>query len=445
MADQLPPPRLPATGRPADAVLEDLQGFRAADADWRRARTWSLVYHAGSAHDELIRAAHDEYLFENALSPTAFPSLARMEADVVAMLVDLVGGDPRVAGGTMASGGTEATFLAVKAHRDAARHEGRVSRGHLVVTATAHPAFHKAAEVLDLDVTVVPFGRDYRADVDAVAAALRPETILLGASAPCYPYGALDPIGELGALATARGVGLHVDASLGGFFLSVLRGEGQPIPPFGLDVPGVTSMAVDLHKYGFAAKGASAILYADRALRRRQYFTNADWPGGTLSSPTLLGTRSGGPIAAAWAALHHLGRDGYAALFSRVMAARERLIAGLEALGFELLGEPPIGVFAMAAPGLDVHTVADRLGELGWRVDRQQEPDALHFIVQPDHAQVIDAFVADVASILDRLSDGGASPSRRGRLVYGQTAVVDDDGDVDLDRVLRDHIDARFH
>ena len=431
----------PITGLPREEVMRRALAMKADDADWQHGRTWSLVYRADDEHDALLKDVYQAYFAENALSATAFPSLRRMEADIVAMVLDLLGADPGRAGGTMASGGTESIFLAVKAHRDQAIAAGRPAQGlGMVLPTTAHPAFVKAGHVLGMEVHLVPVSNAFTADIDAMADAIGPGTILLGASAPCYPYGVVDPIAELGQLADDHSVGLHVDACLGGFFLSVLRRAGRPTPPFAFDVAGVTSVTTDLHKYGYGPKGTSTVLYADRALRRFQYFTQVGWPGGTLSSPTLLGTRPGGAIAAAWAAITHLGLDGYTDLFERVMAITTQLQEGLLSIdGLALVGQPAMSVFAVGSSRHDVQWIADRLETEGWRIDRQQDPDCLHFIVNPGHDESVQPFVQSFRAAADL----APPPSGRSRpALYGQTATLRDEGD--LDEQLLDLIDRQY-
>ncbi len=426
---------------PCDEIMRALERFRQGDADWRSGRTWSLVYHAGDDHHDLLSEVQRLYAAENGLSPTAFPSLRRMESEVVAMVLDLVRA-PDTAGGTMASGGTESIMLAVLAYREADRAAGG-NRRKVIVPTTAHPAFRRACHYFDLEVVPAPIGPDFRADVGAIAELAADDDILLmAASAPCFPYGVVDPVGDLGAIAEDRGVGLHIDACLGGFVLSMARRWGRTVPEFDFAVPGVTSISADLHKYGYGPKGTSTVLYRDHDLRRHQYFVDPAWPGGALASPTMVGTRPGGALAGVWAALVALGEDGYRRLFESVLRTADALMDGIEAIdGLHVLGEPAMSVFAFGSDRLPIHDVGDRLAAEGWRMDRQQDPDCLHLIVNPKHAEVADRFLQDLRVACDSAAahPGG---TERGAVLYGVTSDVAPGADVDA--TLRDFIDRTY-
>ena len=304
-------PSIPEYGLPPEDILDYLRDRRAGDADWHSGHTWSLVYHAGDEHSAFLKEAHGTYFSENALNPIAFPSLRRFEAEVVRMTAAMLNGDGNVAG-TMTSGGSESILVAVKTYRDRARQlHPKIERPEMVLPVTAHAAFLKAGHYLGVEPVLVGLAADLRVDVSALRAAISPNTILLVGSAPNYPHGIIDPVEEIGAIALANDLGFHVDACLGGFLLPWIEQLGHPIPSFDFRVPGVTSMSADVHKYGFAAKGASTILYRDASLRRYQFHVSTGWPGGIYASPSMAGTRPGGSIAAAWAALKRIGRAGY--------------------------------------------------------------------------------------------------------------------------------------
>lgn len=423
--------QIPPRGRDRQALLDELDRRRSADADWRHGRSWSLVYYAGEAHTDFLAEAYRSYFSENALSPVAFPSLAGLEAEVVAMMIDLLGGGSEEVG-TMTSGGTESILLAMKAYRDQARARGEAARTEILVPASAHPAFFKAAHYFDLRPVVVALGADYRADPADAAAKIGERTLCLVASAPSYPQGVVDPVPALAALAREHGVGLHVDACLGGFLLPFLRQLGEPAPEFDFRVPGVTSISADLHKNGYAAKGASAVLYRNAELRAHQFYATAEWPGGLYGSPSILGTRSGGVIAAAWAAIMHLGQDGYRELAARALAVARALMAGVNAIpGLRVIGEPAMTVFSFGADGLDVMALADCLEQRGWRMDRQRNPDALHMIATPNHEQAVEPFLADLRAAADAVRAAGpARQAARGEaMLYGVTGDVPVGGD----------------
>lgn len=443
-----PVPTPAATGRPAAEVLAELRALRGADAPTRGGRTFAYVYDAGlDGLDELTAEAYTAFATVNGLDPTVFPSVARLENDLVRAAVDLLGVPG--AQGTFTSGGTESILLAVKTARDHARAVRGVTDPQLVLPSTAHAAFHKAAHYLGLEPVVVPVDPvTFRADAQAMAAALTDRTALVVASTPSYAHGVVDPVAEIAAAASARGVLCHVDACIGGWLLPHLRRAGRDIPPFDLSVPGVTSLSVDLHKYGYADKGASVVLYRDAELRRHQYFAHAGWPGYPVVNPTVQGTKSGGLLAQAWAALQHVGEDGYTALAGRVAEASDRLLAGLRALpGLRVLGEPAAGLVAFtvlggeaggeqgeeredgadredgapdAAPGeglpsegvpgegapdlsLLLH-LADEMRELGWYLQPQLSfdglPPNLHLTLTPATVGQVDALLTDLAKAL---------------------------------------------
>ena len=284
---------LPASRKPAEEVLNTMRRIRANDAKWREGKTWSLVFHAGDEVTALLQEAYGLFFSENGLNPMAFPSLKRFEAEVVAMIADLLGGDGQTAG-NMTSGGTESLLLAVKTARDWARaKKPAIKEPEMILPSTAHPALDKAAHYFSVKPVHVPVGADFRADVPALKEAVAPNTILMVGSAPSYPQGVVDPIREIAQVAQENGALCHVDAYVGGFMLPFVRQLGYEVPDFDLGVPGVTSISVDLHKYAYAAKGASVILYKDGDLRRHQFFVQSDWSGGIYASPTMAGTRPG--------------------------------------------------------------------------------------------------------------------------------------------------------
>jgi glutamate/tyrosine decarboxylase-like PLP-dependent enzyme len=395
--------QLPEKGLPREEVVARMRERKRKDADWRGGRTWSLVYPAGEDVDAMLRDANELYLFENALNPFRFPSLREMEVEVVAMTAGLLhAGDG--AGGAMTSGGTESILMAVKSARDRARAERGVERPELVAPHSAHPAFAKAASYLGLELKQVPLDTDHRADVAAAAKLVNQNTALVVGSAPNYPFGTVDPIPELAALAEERGASFHTDACLGGFLLPFFERLGEPVPPFDFRVPGVTTMSADVHKYGYCTKGASVVLHRDEEhLRKYQLFFYDRWPGGLYASFGMAGARPAAPIAASWAVMNHLGVAGYLRLARRVRDATQRLRQGIEAIpGLRVRGEPVMSVFGFGSDEFDVFAVGDVMDERGWHLDRQKDPDSLHLMVSPEHDRIADAFLSDLREAVER-------------------------------------------
>jgi glutamate/tyrosine decarboxylase-like PLP-dependent enzyme len=390
--------KFPARGLPKDQILQTMHAARANDVKWHDGKVFSLVFHAGDEIDDLLKEAYTMFFAENGLNPTAFPSLRRFETEVIAMVASLLGSDGSVVG-NMTTGGTESILMAVKTARDYFRaRRPDIRTPEMILPASAHPAFDKAAHYFDVRVIRTPLDAHYQADVDAMRAAITPNTILLVGSAPQYPHGIVDPIPEIAALAREHGLLCHVDACVGGMMLPFVRRLGYPVTDCDFRVPGVTSLSVDLHKYGYAAKGASLILYRTRELRRAQIFVTTDWTGGIYASPTMTGTRPGGAIAAAWAILNYLGEEGYTQIADVVMKTAIKIREGVNAIdGVKILGQPAMSVMAIASDKLDVYEIGDEMTLRGWHLDRQQFPPSLHLTVNYAHAQSADAFLRDLA------------------------------------------------
>ena len=334
--DRFPHTPIPQRGLARQDVLARLLAMKQGDQDWRGGRVFSLVYSAGDEVHELLQDALSLYSAENGLNVLAFPSIGTMQHDIVCNTATLLGADEPASGGGvegyLTSGGTESLLQAVKTARDVARQDRGIRHPRVVAGESAHAAFTKAADYFDVELVRVPVGSDFRVDVDALADACTDSTIMVVGSAPTYPHGVVDPISDIAALAHERGILCHVDACMGGFLLPFLVRLGRYAEPFDFRLPGVTSMSADVHKYGYASKGVSVILYRTHELARHQIFATSDWLGGFYASTAMAGTRPAGPIAAAWAALMHIGLDGYLALTRTAHDAALTLRAGIEAI-----------------------------------------------------------------------------------------------------------------
>jgi len=352
---------------------------------------------------------------------------------VLAMTASLLGGDNETVG-NMTSGGTESILLAVKAAREWARLANRADMApEMILPATAHPAFQKAARFLSVKPVYIPVGSDFRADVAAASAAITPNTVLMVGSAPTYPHGVTDPITELAHVAQENEILFHVDACVGGFLLPFVRKLGHTVPDFDLSVPGVTSISADLHKYAYSAKGASIILYRNKALRRHQFTVYADWPGGIFASPTMMGTKPGGPIAAAWAIMNYLGDEGYLAIADAVMNTTQKLRDGISTIeGINVLGNPVMSIIAFGSDTLNIYAVGDEMAHNEWYLSRQQEPPSLHLTVTQVHAQIVDQFLDDLGKAVTRVKgSGSATPANIPAAMYGMTGSLSNEIDLE--------------
>jgi glutamate/tyrosine decarboxylase-like PLP-dependent enzyme len=403
-------PAFPTRGETAAQVFAEMETARKHDVDWRRGRIGLYVHYAGDDVLDVAKEAYQRFFSENALGPKAFPSLKKFEDEIVSWMLDLLHA-PQRATGVVSSGGTESLFLALATARDWARaSRPAVQRPEIVIPISAHPAFDKAAHYLDLVVHRVPLRDDYRADVPAIAAALSPSTILVAGSAPAFPHGVVDPIADIAALASQRGLWCHVDACVGGFVAPFAKRLGYPVPDFDFAIDGVTSISADLHKSGFTAKGASLLLRRSEEMRKHLVFEFDNWPRGHYSSPTFRGTRPGGAIASAWAVMRYLGIEGYTRIARETMEGRDRLIRGIRALdGFSLIGTPELSVIGYSAEGLDIHAVAQQLGRRGWFVSTMASPPGIHMgMLSPAHAAVVDEYLADLGAAAAEVREGAS-------------------------------------
>ena len=417
---------LPKIGLEKETLLAQMQSYRGDDVPWHENKAWSLVYHASDEHTELIKAAYNLFFSENALNPMAFKSLKRFEHEVVRMTAHLLNGDKNVVG-TMTAGGTESLLLAVKTYRDMARQTRKIKHPEMILPESAHVAFLKAAEYFDVKPVFAPLDDGFRVDVAAVQKLITKNTILLVGSAPNYPFGTIDPIEDLGQLAMRYQLPLHVDACLGGFLLPFFEKLGQPVPLFDFRVLGVTSISADVHKYGYAAKGASTLLYKSMDYLKYQFFVSTEWSGGVFASAGLLGTRPGGAIAAAWASLMGMGESGYLSLAEKTLATTKKLMDGINAIPeLEILGQPDMSVFAYRSvhPDVNILAVADRLEARGWHIDRQQKPESLHAMVNPGHAEIADAFLADLRDAVDYVKAHPKMATSGTAATYGMIAKI---------------------
>lgn len=400
--------KIPSQGISKDELFGMMETYRAQDLPWRDGRTWAYVYDAGEEVEAVIKKAYMNFLSENALDPTAFPSLLHFENEIISMCAAHLGGDENTVG-NFTSGGTESIICAVKAARDWARaHRPDVTEPEIVLPDTAHAAFHKAAHYLDVKLVLVRADAEtFQADPEAMRAAITDQTILLVGSAISYAHGVVDPIEELGLIALEKNVLFHVDACMGGFLLPYFKKLGGDIPHFDLSVPGVTSISMDLHKYGFAAKGASVVMYREKELRKYQIFACSQWTGYTIVNPTVQSSKSGGPLAAAWAILHFLGEDGYMKLAKTMFDATQKVCEGIERMeGLELLAKPHMNLIAFTTTDeVDIFQVADEMKDRGWYIQPQlgynHSRQNIHLSINPKSAQWVDDLLRDLKISVD--------------------------------------------
>ncbi|KAI0675368.1 PLP-dependent transferase [Trametes maxima] len=423
---------LPATGLNTEAILAEMAKMdeeAGSHVDWRDGKVSGAVYHGGEDMSKVIIAAMERYCLSNPLHPDVFPAVRKMEAEVVAMVLKLYN-NPNGAG-TTTSGGTESIVMAVKTYRDWARATKGITEPEIVVPISAHAAFDKGAAYLGIKVHTVPVHPETRqVDLKRVARAINRNTIMIVGSAINFPDGNQDDIVSLGKLATKHKIGLHVDCCLGSFIMPFLEEAGFPVQPFDFRVEGVTSISCDTHKYGFAPKGNSVIMYRDAALRRYQYYVNPDWVGGVYASPSLAGSRPGAIIAGTWAALQYMGHSGYLESCKSIVSAAKTIAQRITAEIPELriLGNPPASVVAFAAAhgsDLNVLEVGDAMSKKGWHLNALSEPAAVHIAVTRLTVPVVDVLIADLK---DAVRDANLAPSGKGTMVMlyglGQSSPV---------------------
>lgn len=400
--------KMPSQGLAESDLFARMQAYRAQDLDTHGGRTWAYVYDSGRAEvEEVAKAAYLMFLSENALDPTVFPSLLKFENELVAMSAAHLGGDSEVVG-NFTSGGTESCMLAVKTARDYARaHRPHITRPEIILPVTAHAAFHKAAHYLDVTPVLVKVDPlTFKADVDAIRAAITPNTIQIIASAVSYAHGVIDPIPELGALALEHGLLLHVDGCIGGFLLPYFKRLNAPITEFDFSVPGVTSISMDLHKYGYCPKGASIILHKNKDLRRHQLFACAHWTGYTILNTTILSTKSGGPLAAAWAVVNFIGDEGYLELARKTLVATQRIIRGIQEMpDLQVMGTPECSLIAISSETVDVFVIIDEMRSRGWYVQPQLgymgSKSNIHLSVTAASLDRVDGLLKDLAQSVE--------------------------------------------
>jgi sphinganine-1-phosphate aldolase len=418
---------LPEKGITREAIFEEFKQLKSQDADWHDGKMFGLIYEAGQEVEDLVKAAQAEFTIANGLNPMAFPSLVKMENEVVSMVISLSGGDDAVVG-SVTTGGTESIFMAMKAARDWARAmRPEVVLPEMVIPLTAHPAWNKAAHYLGLKVVTVPVDDGFRADIPAMQEAISDNTIILGGTAVTYPHGVVDPIDKLGALAEKHHLWLHVDACLGGLILPFIKRAGYPVPLYGFEVPGVCSVSADIHKYAYTPKGISTVMYRNMSLRQYQFFAYTEWPGGVYATPALSGGRSGGLIAAAWAVFNYLGESGFVRLARQAKEASDTLMAGIKALPeLYILGDPEATVFAMGSDRINIFELGAQMNARGWHIETQHLPPSLHMTVSPVHTETTDQFLSDLASVVPDIPPADADALSEQAALYAMIGSLPD-------------------
>jgi sphinganine-1-phosphate aldolase len=423
---------LPSTGLSREMIISDMLSLKSREeAKWKKGFVSGAVYHGDKGHIEFLNTVYAINSQSNPLHSDLWPSASKFESEIVSMTAHMLGADksenPREICGVVSSGGTESILLAMKTYRDRARKERKITSPEMIVPVTAHAAFDKAAQYFNIKIVHIPVDESYRADVLAAEKAITKNTVVLVGSAPSFPHGAVDPIEELSELARNHDIGFHTDACLGGFILPWAKKLGHNVPAFDFSLPGVTSISADTHKYGYAAKGTSVILYRGFDLRHYQYFAITDWPGGLYFSPTFAGSRPGALSAACWAAMVSMGQKGYMNATKKILETARKIKEGITEIPELFILGDPLWVVAFGSDTLDIYQVMDYMTRKGWSLNGLHKPSCVHICVTLRHTRkgVARRFIEDLKSSIEYVRSHphektGMAP------VYGLAATMPD-------------------
>lgn len=422
--------RLPQVGCRRDDILREMEKLRSIEESrWKDGKVSGAVYNGDDAHIDFMNRVYAVHSQSNPLHADVWPSTTKFEAEIVAMTASMLGMDagmsPEICG-TVTSGGTESILLAMKTYRDWARETKGITAPEMIVPTTAHAAFDKAAQYFGIKMIRIPVAPDFRADVAATRQAITPGTIVLVGSAPPFPHGIVDPIEELSDLAQEHAIGFHTDGCLGGFLLPWAEKLGYPVPPFDFRLPGVTSISADTHKYGYAPKGTSVLLYRNPQLRHYQYYLTTDWPGGLYFSPTLAGSRPGALSAACWAAMVTMGEKGYLRAAQSILETAAKIKQGIREISeIEIIGDP-LFVIAFKSETLDIFQIMEYMTGKNWGLNGLHSPAAVHLCVTLRHTQagVAERFIADLKEAVAYVKEHPDAPAGVGP-VYGMASIVE--------------------
>ncbi|MBU2510790.1 aspartate aminotransferase family protein [bacterium] len=399
---------LPKQGVSKTEITKNLEEFREGDLDWRSGKVFGYVFDPGKEAMEVGKEAYMKFLTENALDFTSFPSLFKFEKEIVEMAVNHLNGGPEGVG-NFTNGGTESIILAVKSARDYARvHKPEIKEPEMILPITAHAAFHKAAKYLNVKIVPTMVDSNFRADVAAVKNAITNNTILIVGSAPSYAHGVIDPIAEMAAVALENNLLFHTDGCVGGFMLPFYKKLGEPVPDFDFSIPGVTSISMDLHKYGYTPKGASLVLYKNRDIRKHQIFACSNWTGYTIINNAVLSSRSGGPMAAAYAVLNFLGEDGYLEIARKKIEATRKLVAGVEKhKDLKLMAKPDFCMFSFTSETISVFHLIDEMNSIGWYIQPAlsyaHSRHNIHLSINYSNVEWVDALLEDLYKSIEKV------------------------------------------
>ncbi len=424
---------LPEKGRPRGEILGLMRSLRKREeAKWKKGLVSGAVYNGDTSHIDFLNEVYAINSQANPLHMDVWPSINKYEAEIISMTAAMLGAGPTTAGdacGSVTSGGTESILMAMKSYRDWARVERGIRRPEMIVPVTAHAAFDKAAQYFGITIIKVPVDENYRADIKAVKKAVSRRTIVIAGSAPGFPHGMIDPIEEMSEIARGKGIGFHTDACLGGFLLPWIEKLGYEVPRFDFRLPGVTSMSADTHKYGYAAKGTSVVLYRDKELRHHQFFKTGEWPGGLYFSPTMAGSRPGALVAACWASMVSMGEKGYLEGAKKIMLTAGKIKKGIESIPeLYILGDP-LWVIAFASKDINIYSVMDYMTTRGWSLNGLHKPSCVHICVTLRHTQqgLAEKFIRDLKAAVRFVK---ANPDVKGDMapMYGMAASFPDRG-----------------
>lgn len=404
--------KFPEKGLSKEEVLNKIKAKKSNDFDWKSGKIFCSVYDGGEEAQEVVKEAYSYYLSENPVDPTLFPSLRDMETEVVAMSSEILrGGDEAV--GALTSGGTESILLAIKTAKNRAKAlKPHIRQPEVILPYTVHSAFFKACDYFDCKPVITKLTGDYRADAKAIEEAITENTILITASAPSYVFGVVDPIEEIGKIAEKNQIPFHVDACIGGIVLSFARLGGENVPNFDFSVPGVTSISMDWHKYGYAAKGCSVLIHKNKDYRKYQFFVCTEWSGYTLVNSTILSTKSGGPIAGCWAAIHYFGKEGYINLAKQQLDTTRKFVEGINKIeGLYVMGSPDSSLLSFTSDKLSIYDLMDEMVDRGWHLQFQLSNEYskanLHLTVMRPHAELVEQLLSDLQEAVNVVNKKG--------------------------------------